>query len=285
MKKILLATTMLIGTAGFAAAEGVTLSGSAAAGVARDADGVFGVYNSGTIDIAASTETDGGLSISMSTDVSFGRSYGFADDDGFAPESGAIGAPTLSIAGAFGTLTLANDGIDHLYDGDNSGDVSYAYTAGDLSFGVVYDIDDTDQNEDVAGAQLNVWSANVAYTVSGVGLSLTVDDRDSYNAAASYTTGGLTATVETDSDAGADAVNTLTLAYAVDAISGEVSVDDADGWSVALGYSANGVGLNVSTDDASAWEATASYDLGGGASLEAGVNYTDDAYAGVSFSF
>ena len=283
MKKLLLATTMLAGTAGFAAAE-VTWSGSASMGVARDGevsgtaftdDGIH-VYSSGTLDIAASTETDGGLTISLSTSVSFGTSYSFADDDGFAAEDGTIGEPTLAISGAFGTLTFSNDNIDQLYSDDESGDVSYTYSVGDLSLGLVYDVDNTNAYD---------WSASASYKVSGVTLAAVVDAEDSYNLSAAYEINGLTATVETDSDAGADAVNTLTLGYAVDAFSGEISADDAEGWSIAVGYEANGIGVDLSTDEANAWEATASYDLGGNASLEAGVNYVHDGYAGVTFSF
>jgi hypothetical protein len=43
--------------------------------------------------------------------------------------------------------------------------------------------------------------------------------------------------------------------------------------------------VNVSTDTDDAWEATTSYDLGGGASFVAGVNYTEDAFAGVDLTF
>ena len=45
------------------------------------------------------------------------------------------------------------------------------------------------------------------------------------------------------------------------------------------------VGVNVETTSADKWQATASYDLGGGAKLNGGVNYQEDLYAGLSFSF
>ena len=64
-----------------------------------------------------------------------------------------------------------------------------------------------------------------------------------------------------------------------------MKVADDDTWEISGGYSANSLSLGVATNDASEWEVTAGYDLGGGASLEGGVNYTKDAYAGVKFAF
>ena len=45
------------------------------------------------------------------------------------------------------------------------------------------------------------------------------------------------------------------------------------------------ISVAAETDEGEDWEVTGSYDLGSGASLEAGVNYTEDAFVGVSFSF
>ena len=157
--------------------------------------------------------------------------------------------------------------------------MSYAYSAGDLSFTIVSDVD--------ANTTVD-WSANVGYTMSGVALSLTADANDSYNVSASYTTGGITGTIETDYDATAvapEAVNTLTVAYAANGMSVEVSADSADSTSISVGYSANGMSVDYSTDQDSLWEANASYDLGGGASLVAGMNYSEDAFAGINLSF
>ena len=345
MKKILLATTILGMTAGFAAAD-VKFSGSASMGVARDgvsytanidalttardaanlsaalalaaaiaagennnatpaevvaavqdsldaqADAIaaqaaldgaadvsndFHVYNSGSLDIAATVVSDAGVEFGMSTSVSFGNSYAFGDGaDAFASEDGAIGSPTLTAKGAFGTLTFADDGVDQLYSDDTAGDVGFAYTAGDLSLNIVSDVDASTGVE---------WSASVGYTMSGVALSYTADALNSYNASASYTSGGITGTIETDSDAGEDAVNTLTVAYAANGMSVELSADSTDYTSIAVGYSANGLSVDVSTDSADEWEATTSYDLGGGATLVAGMNHGEEAYAGVDLSF
>ena len=274
-------------TAGFAAAE-VKLSGSASMGIANDGVGdAFEVYNSGELDFAATVVSDAGVEFGMSTSVSFGNSYSFGDgEDAFGTEDGTVGAPTLTAKGAFGTLTFANDGVDNLYSDDTAGDVGFAYTAGDLSFNLVSDVDGSNVgDEDNSTGEAVDWSASVGYTVSGVALAYATDALGSYNASASYTSGGITGTIETDSFNGGEAVNTLTVAYAANGMSAEYSASTDDTWSASAGYSANGLSVDVSTDDEAAWEATTSYDLGGGATLVAGANAAEEVYAGVDLSF
>jgi outer membrane protein OmpU len=277
MKKVLLATTALVLWAGVASAE-ISLSGSAAAGMGRDGtadlldsahnDGEFHVYNSGSIDIAASTETANGLTIAVSTSVSFGTSFAF-DDGGFADEDGAIGAPTLTISGSGVTLTFADDGVDHLQDDDDAGDVGVSYSSDTMSVGAVLDVDGTNYD----------WSANGSFTTSGVTVSAAFDANEDYTLGVAYSAGAVSASLETDGD-----VNTVGLGYSAEGMSASIEMSDDSTWSVEAGYSANGMGITVATDDASAWSATASYDLGG-ASLDAGFTSEDIAYAGMSFSF
>jgi outer membrane protein OmpU len=286
MKKVLLATTALVLSAGIASAE-ISFSGSAATGIGRDDvngrdglvsgdegfhasnDGEFHVYNSGSIDISASTETANGLTIGVSTSVDFGTSFAF-DDGGFASEGGTIGAPTLTISGSGVTLTFADDGVDHLQDDDEAGDVGVAYSSDTMSVGVVLDVDSSSANQ---------WSANGSFTTSGVTVSASFDDLEAYNLGVAYSAGAVSASLETDGD-----VNTLGLGYSAEGMSASIEMSDDSTWSVEAGYSANGMGITVATDDASAWSATASYDLGG-ASLDAGFTSEDIAYAGMSFSF
>jgi outer membrane protein OmpU len=291
MKKVLLATTALVLWAGVASAE-ISFSGSAAAGMGRDGvatdhsghgdgtsaadnynDGEFHVYNSGSIDISASTETSNGLTIGVSTSVDFGTSFAF-DDGGFALEDGAIGAPTLTISGSGVTVTLSDDNIDHLYDDDAAGDLAVAYSNDMMSAGLVYDLDESATYR---------WSANASFTTSGVTVSGAVDADERSSLSVGYTAGAVTASLGTDND-GTLVVNTLTLGYSAEGMSAEVSIDDNDDWDASVGYSANGMGFTVATDEESAWSATASYDLGG-ASLDAGVTSEEIAYAGISFSF
>jgi len=100
MKKILLATTVLAMSAGFAAAD-VKVSGSASMGiandgVANDVDG-YEVYSSVKIKFGASVVSDSGIEFGASTSVSGGHSYSFGDGaDAFDGEDGTLGGPTLT---------------------------------------------------------------------------------------------------------------------------------------------------------------------------------------------
>jgi outer membrane protein OmpU len=283
MKKILLATTVLAMSAGFAAAD-VKVSGSASMGVARDAGGDAEIYNSGELDFGATVTSDAGVEFGMSTSVSFGNAYGFADDDGFSANDGTIGAPTLTAKGTFGTLTFSDDGVDNLYSDATSGDLGYSITAGDLSVGVVLEVNGLTADGDDVGtaedAQDIDWSASVGYTVSGVTLSMATDSSTAASASIGYTMGAITATVGTD-----EGTNTITVGYAANGMSAEVSSSSDSTWSASLGYAVDAVSFDYSTDDASAWEANVSYDLGGGAEVVAGTNYSEDAFAGINLSF
>ncbi len=295
MKKVLLATTALALSAGVASAE-ISFSGSAAAGIGRDTvtetseyggghnceptgineyactvdrnDGEFHVYNGGSIDISASTETSNGLTIGVSTSVSFGTNYSF-NDGGFGTEGGMIDAPTLTISGSGVTVTLADNGVDHLQDDGDAGDVGVSYSSDTMSVGAVLDVDGTNYD----------WSANGSFTTSGVTVSAAFDANEDYTLGVAYSAGAVSASLETDGD-----VNTLGLGYSAEGMSASIEMSDNSTWSVEAGYSANGMGITVATDEESAWSATASYDLGG-ASLDAGLLHNDAAYAGVSFSF
>lgn len=106
MKKILLATTMLVGTAGFAAAE-VTLSGDARMGITGASDGDTTYSSRARVSFNASGETDGGLA--------FGASFR-ADNAGGA-STGDAGS--VYISGAFGKLSMGD-----LDSADNVGQLS-----------------------------------------------------------------------------------------------------------------------------------------------------------------
>ena len=126
MKKILLATTILGMTAGFASAE-IAFSGSATAGIASNGtansgesdpntsgqtDDTYSVYSSMKLSVAATAETDSGLTFGASTSVSVGETYAMADDDGFELQDGTFGDPTIFVSGSFGKETFDNDGLD-----------------------------------------------------------------------------------------------------------------------------------------------------------------------------
>lgn len=119
MKKVLLATSILAGTAGFAAAE-VTLSGSARMGIISDFDNVAltsneiagetGFTSRARVVFTLSGETDGGLS--------FGAT--FRADNAGAANVGEAGS--VFISGAFGKLSMGDvDGAAQMAVGQVSG--------------------------------------------------------------------------------------------------------------------------------------------------------------------
>ena len=65
----------------------------------------------------------------------------------------------------------------------------------------------------------------------------------------------------------------------------EESSDDDSDWDVSIAYAAGATSIGFSTDESDAWEATVGYDLGSGASFNAGVNEGETSYATVGFSF
>ena len=85
-----------------------------------------------------------------------------------------------------------------------------------------------------------------------------------------------------------DRSNTIGLTYAMGATTFGAtwnSVEDGDQWGISAAYAADGLTISASTDEGSDWSVSGSMDLGGGASVVAGTNYTEDAYVGVSFAF
>lgn len=282
MKKILLATTILGMTAGFASAE-IAFTGAAAAGFAKNgtlnggavnptpatASNVISAYSSLKLSVAATGETDSGLTFGASTSATGGETYDLADDDGFKTESGAFGVPSIFIAGSFGKVTFANNDFDFYDDATGGADVKYEGTFGAVSVGLISDVDN------------GGYSAKLGYSANGIALSADSDSTNRWNASAAYTMGAVTATLSSNEAS----VTALKVAYKANGISASVKADNNDDWDVTLGYAANGMSIDVSTDEVSHWTATAGYDLGGGLSLAAGANYTEDLFLGAKMAF
>jgi len=282
MKKILLATTVLVGTAGFAFAE-VALTGSATMGVARegvdvDAVGDVGdahIYSSAGLAAAMSAESDNGLSFGASVSMTAGQTYSFGDsEDGFGEEDGAFGTPEVFISSDFGKLSAKQDGYNYFVNDsdDDNADLKFSATVAGVTVAAVYD-ELTDET-----------SASLSYAADALSVSAAYDSfNDGAMASVGYTTGPITGTLTVKNDvAGA---NSIKIAFAQDGLSASVKMSDDDSWEIEGGYAANGVTLGLKTTSSDAWKATAAYDLGAGAKLEGGVNHTQDAYAGVSFAF
>lgn len=280
MKKILLATTIVALSAGFASAE-IKFTGSAAAGLAKDGkggtiaksvknDAKIHAYSSATLAVEFAGESDNGLTFGANFDMTAGLGYAFADDDGFEKKSGAFGTPEVYVAGAFGKIAFKAEGYNFYDDAHKDlGDVKYTGAFGGVSVGLIADIEGKDA------------SLSLGYTMSGVTLAADYDSFHIYNISAAYTFNSITATVGTNEAH----VNSLKLAYAQDAISASVKFASDKSWEIAAGYSANGMAVNAFTNKAKEWKLSGSYDLGGGLSAEAGVNYGKDAFVGVKMAF
>ena len=233
MKKILLATTMLAGTAGFAAAE-VAVSGYAEIGIIKSEAGFAGSTNAQfhqdvEVTFTMSGETDGGLSFGAAIDLDE-TNVAAGDDSG----------TTVFVSGAFGKLTMGDTdgaldwavadagaltsmGDDHTthnfyfaangFDGSHDGQVvRYEYSFGD--FGVALSYEQAGNNATGTLADDNV----------GIGATYSMD------------MGGTALKFGLGYQAGADR-STTTVAYTNgDAIGASVSAELAGGFAVSLGY-------------------------------------------------
>lgn len=157
MKKILIATTALVGSAGYAAAGDVSLSGDARMGVVYDNNGDL-VFNSrARAEVSLSGESDGGLAFGgsfqikdaggagdgLSGEAFISGSWGklsMGDVDGAAKAAvGNIDAITLTGLGDTHELLYVNGGTDA--DGDGADDTIYPnpaalyeFSTGDFTF-------------------------------------------------------------------------------------------------------------------------------------------------------
>ena len=310
MKKLLIASTALVATAGMASAD-ITISGHAAAGIYSglgNADAVTvavaevaavpgnagtaavavsaetfsgdGVYSNAGVDFTMTGATDNGISFSASVNIDAGTEIDAGDFELDGADGGTAGLGSVSMTGSFGTLTFDDGGIDNLYNGDyTSADVSYSTTVGAISLSVAHD---------TAGvAQANSMSA--AYSASGMAFTLAASEEASGTSASLAVAYALNDTVsvtgKTDQVAGAESVQTITAATTLNGVSVALSSANNSTWDVDLGYTAGGFALTYGVDETDAWTATATTALGGGATFSAGVDSDDATYAGVSFAF
>ena len=290
MKKLLIATTALVATAGMAAAD-VTVSGHAAAGfhsgltdVTADAtqatDALEGIYSNAGVDFTMSGATDNGISFSASVNIDAGNEIDAGDFEYDGTDGGTAGLGAVSMTGSFGTLTFDNNGIDNLYSDATNHDVSYSTTLGGVGLTLAYDATD---------ASANATSASATYTAGGMAFTLNASEAaggTSTDLAVSYALNDtVTITADTDSAAGGASVQTIGASTTLNGVSVAVSSANNSTWDVDLGYTAGGFALTYGVDETDAWTATATAALGGGATFAAGVNSEDATYAGVSFAF
>ena len=276
MKKVLLATSALTLSAGFASAD-VSMSGSGGAGVfgANGAD--LSVYSGVDLGFSLSGASDSGMTFSASLDMGGGQTLDVGDFELDTQDMGTDDnvAVTIGVSGL--TIELSQDGVDDLYDDDIAGDIGISGAMGDLTYSVVTGLEDADPTSLSIGYSAGAISGSVA----------TSDEGDASTVTVTYAMGDITVSAESDTDrAGAD-TSSVTVTYAMaDGMS--VSLENSeDVNTLSVSYASGAVSVAVEADDADdeSWEATMAYDLGGGATFNLGTNDDETTFAGVSFSF
>ncbi len=308
MKKVLLATSILAASAGFASAE-IALSGSARMGIVHKSnEGVSGeTFFSSRVRIVftASGETDGGLS--------FGASMRADQDGGNSLKGTRNGDSTVFISGAFGKLTMGdvsgaadslvgqvsgvgygpNDALQEIdFVGVDNTAVYYEYSAGALTFGL--GVGQTYFSETDAETR-NTASIGVKYSAGGYSVALAYEQADdiaatllvdeaeeliSLGASAAFGPATVKARISDSDIVGKD----TTYALSVDYVTGATTI-------TAFYTDFGNTGASTDTQHVGIG---ASYDLGGGAKLAGGIVQQmndaatgDETFAdvGVKFSF
>ena len=292
MKKLLIATTALVATAGMASAD-ITISGHAAAGYHSGLDtagtstavAADGIYSNAGVDFTMTGATDNGISFSASLNIDAGDEIDAGDFEYDGDDGGAMGLGSVSMSGTFGTLTFDEQGIDNLYDDDTTHDVSYSTTVGDVALTIAHSVGALAADADADLAT----SMSAGYTASGMAFTLTASEAAAGTSASlgvSYALNDtVTITADTDQVAGAESVQTIGASTTLNGVSVSVSSANNSTWDVDLGYTAGGFALTYGVDETDGWTATATSALGGGATFAAGVDNNDSMYAGVSFAF
>ena len=276
MKKVLLATSALTLSAGFASAD-VSMSGTGGAGVfgANGAD--LSVYSGVDLGFSLSGASDNGMTFSASLDMGGGQTLDTGDFELDTQDMGTDDNVSVAIGVSGLTITLSQDGVDDLYDDDIAGDIGISGAMGDLTYSVVTGLEDADPTSLSIGYSAGAISGSVA----------TSDEGDASTVSVTYAMGDITVSAESDTDrTGAD-TSSVTLTYAMaDGMS--VSLENSeDVNTLGVSYSSGAVSVAVEADDATdeSWEATMAYDLGGGATFNLGTNDDETTFAGVGFSF
>jgi len=276
MKKVLLATSALTLSAGFASAD-VSMSGTGGAGVFGASGADLSVYSGVDLGFSLSGASDTGMTFSASLDMGGGQTLDVGDFELDTQDMGTDDNVSVAIGVSGVTITLSQDGVDDLYDDDIAGDIGISGAMGDLTYSVVTGLEDADPTSISIGYSAGAISGSVA----------TSDEGDASTVSVSYAMGDITVSAESDTDrTGAD-TSTVGVSYAMsDGMT--ISVEESEGVvEASVAYSSGAISVGVTADDATteSWEATMAYDLGGGATFNLGTNQDETTFAGVGFSF
>jgi outer membrane protein OmpU len=297
MKRILLTTTSLVLAAGVAQAD-VSFSGTAGVALIDDngasvatRDGMFfeSYYD---FDIAASAESDNGVSVSLGFDMGAGNKIDYNDDDELEAQGNTVGDADVTVGYAGWTLTVDQGGIDNLFDDtDGSQDVQIAGSIAGWSVAMTTDQEGSTSSYKVGG------------NVAGVALTFTGTDNDDAGGSAtgisaSYAMGALTVSgaMSDESDDGEDdssigfsyAMDSLTVGYTTIKPGSDGSYGDE--WDAKVKYTAGALVASFAIDETDATTIIADYALGGGASAFAAMHdkagtASDLTTVGLNFAF
>ncbi|GIT92657.1 porin [Jannaschia pagri] len=303
MKSILFASTALVAFAGAAAAQGVTLTGSAEMGIFDNDNPAQNVQFHTDIDVTftLSGETDNGLTFGANIDLD--ESIGDNNDDDGLGESAATrddsqhGGAVIFISGNFGTLTMGdtdgaldwalqevlfnsgslqdneehggyngNAGLDGDYDGQI---LRYDNTFGAFGVAVSAEISDADvANDDpILGLGLT-YDLDLGGTAIGFGLGYQTRDDDE--------------AIGLSIDAAFANGFAAGISYEDQEISGNAAAS-YDHVGIGVGYTTGAISLHANYgkfdfdngSETDGFGLTAGYDLGGGASIQFGYGSTD----------
>jgi outer membrane protein OmpU len=283
MKNLLIATTALVATAGVAAAD-VSLSGAANFGIIATAEADSEMYNNVSVTAAMSGETDGGLTFGTSLTFRSGDDVDLdAGDITFDGDLSATSMGAITLGGDFGKLTFKANGVDNVHNDDYSHDVMYSGTFGALALTATANVE---SGPTVDG---DSFSLKLAYSANGLSVTAKTDDGGESDTTIAYAVSDtLTASFNFDTDGQTSGSETTAkVAYSADGITASLAMmdDDANAWSLGLGYAANGMSVGVAIEDGGSEDLTASYDLGGGMSINAARNETGAFFIGSKMSF
>lgn len=321
MKKILLASTALVGFAGAAAAE-ITLDGYAEIGVNGGNNGYeTQFHNDWQVNFNFSSTTDGGLEFGGKVQIEENNTPGAIngtpriDDEAFWV-SGSFGKVTLGeTAGALdwavpdvysGTAisddhsthagAYWNTGLDSNYDGQIA---RYEYSFGDYGVAVSLEQDDTGVGDPVIGLG-GKWAGSVSGMDVSAGIGYqTVEDASTWSLAGKATmANGVSVALgyaSFDHDTGADGIlgtaDDGRVFNTSDFVGNGIDVDNWWGLGVAYTTGALTVGANYSVysattagvEDPKGWGLVANYDLGGGAVAMFGYGSSSGQNGGVEY--
>jgi outer membrane protein OmpU len=278
MKKILLASTALVATTGFAAAE-MSWSGSANMGMKYSDNGTTRLHNEIDLGMAATGETDGGIGWKVEMGIDSNVS------DASATE--AVDGGSVSLTGDFGTIRVGN--------------VSTAGTSiglPDVGFDTI-GIDDAAEKGRNAGAGIDVqWN----YAMDDIALMGSFGtSSDAMAISAKWTSGALSIGVSHaaagatgGADATAASIGTSVGGFSVNMMAASHSTSALDSVGLSASMPVDGFGTvtfvtgSNDTDSKSSWGVGFSKSLGGGATLAGAygsANGNDVADLGIGFSF